>query len=257
MRMRIPKLWRRGADRQAAPARDRLLALADPTSVHLEAYRRLYRQISRLRAEQNVQSIGITSADVAEGKTLTSINLALTMAEDTRNRVVLVDCDFRLPRVASYLGITSPKGLSDVVFGKASLGEIMVSLDPPHDNLAVIPQRRLETAKGEDILSVFYENRLAPILAELRTGFDYIVVDTPPILPVADQEYIAEMVDAMLLVVRAGKTSRDRVRAALDSSKSNKIVGIVFNDTIRQWSSPYSSVYSYNRSYDRYRTGGP
>lgn len=225
-----------------------LLFLTDPDSPILESYRRVYRKILFLHKQDGLKSIGVTSSQVSEGKTITSINLSLAIAEDVSKRVALLDCDFRRPQVGGYLGIRSDHGLAEVISGKKELNEVRVTLGEKRSNLEVFPAGRLE----QEIYPMFYNHKVKPILTMFRDIYDFIIVDNPPIMPISDEEFLADLLDAIVLVIRAGKTPRDLVNTALESMEGKNIIGILCNGIKRQLSS-----YHYHGYYkDRYYRSG-
>jgi len=228
-----------------------LLAITDPDSPLLESYRRLYKKVSYFQQEKNVKSIGVTSAAVGDGKTLTSINLALAVAEDSQNRVVLVDCDFRRPKVAGYLGITDRRGLADVIQANADPRDVMVPVAPGKGNLQVLPMGKMRGDLEKAVYALLYERRLEPLLVSLRGEFDFVIMDTPPVLPIVDMQYLTELLDGLIMVIRAGKTSRDLVQDALETLEGKNILGMIVNGVSRQLSSRYKYG-SYHYHYHPY-----
>lgn len=229
-----------------------LLSITDPGSPLLETYRRLYKKVSYFQQEKGVRSIGITSATVAEGKTLTSINLALAMAEDAKNRVVLVDCDFRRPKISGYLGLSTRRGLADVIQSGADPREVMAPVKARKGTLQVLPLGKVQGDLEQEVHDLLYEKKLAPLLASLREQFDSIIVDTPPVLPIVDTQYLADLLDGLLFVIRAGKTPRDLIQSALETLEGKNILGMVVNGIDRQ----LSSRYAYESYYYQYRPYG-
>ncbi len=227
------------------------LPITDPQAPYLEAYRRIYRKVLYLARQADLKTLCVTSSQVGEGKTLTAVNLALTMAEDPTRKIALVDCDFRRPQVARYLGLRPNPGLAAVIAGKREVQDVMVSMGEHSENLVVLPAGRLQ----EEIYPLLYKGKLHPVIARLREEFDFVLVDSPPIFPIVDQGFLAEMVDAVLLVVRASSTSRDMVRAALETLEPQKIAGVVFNGARKQLSSYYSHVYGYDYENKYYSPG--
>ena len=222
-----------------------VLSLTDAGSPMLDAYRRLSRKILYFHGQSGLRTFGLTSAQVGEGKTLTSINLSLALAEDKGKRVVLLDCDFRRPRVAHYLGISNEIGLADVMDGRRSLSDVTQGLGTSRENYSVIPAGDLEAETSP----LVYGGMLGPILETLKADFDFVLVDTPPVVPIADQDFISELLDAVLLVIRAGKTSRSVVEAALEGMDEQKVIGIVFNGIEKLFSSSYYYGYNYKHYY--------
>lgn len=220
------------------------LSLTDPQAPYLEAYRRLYRKILYLaRQPGDLKTLCVTSSQVGEGKTLTAVNLSLVMAEDPTHKIALVDCDFRRPQVARYLGLRSGPGLAAVLAGRKDLRDVRLRPADTQENLAVFPAGRLQ----EEVYPLLYKGKLEPLLARLREEFDFVVIDSPPILPILDQGFLADIVDGVLLVVRARVTPKDMVRAAIETLETNKIIiGVVFNGAEKQLSSYYSYTYGYD-----------
>ncbi|MEW6442057.1 MAG: CpsD/CapB family tyrosine-protein kinase [bacterium] len=222
-----------------------VLALSDPGSPLLEIYRRMYRKILFLQQQRNVRSICITSARGSEGKTLTGINLALAMAEDPSRKTALVDCDFRRPQVAGYLGLPLDSGgLEQVVRGEKGLRDVVVPFSGKI-NLHVFPTSPLEG----DLYPLLYQGRLTPMFDELKDAYDFVVVDSPPILPILDQQFLSALLDAVLLVVRAGQTPREVIQTALESVDTMNLIGIVFNGTEERFSGYYPYGYEYRYRY--------
>ena len=224
------------------PIHPLVLSLTEPDSPQLEAYRRLYRKILYFQQQNGLKSICITSAQVAEGKTLTAVNLAFAMAEDPTKKIALADCDFRRPQVANYLGLPPEPGLASVIQNRREIKDVLLKVGDSRPNLRVAPAGRLQ----EDIYPLLYSGKLDPILKQLRTEFDFLVVDSPPILPILDHDFLSNLVDGIVLVVRAGSASRDMVRTALESMEGKNIIGIVFNGAEKQYSSYYSYAYGHD-----------
>jgi len=203
----------------------RVLPITEPDSPYLVAYRRLYRKILYLKKQSGIRTIGISSSDASEGKTLSSVNLALTIAEDSTQRVALLDCDFRKPLVSEYLGIPAEPGLVDVVNGDKRLEEVLVPVGREGRMVQAFAAGRLEAEPTPS----FFSNQLAPALEVVKGLFDIVIVDTPPILPVSDVEFLADFLDAVILVVRAGKTPRDLVAKAIECMEGKNLIGILLN----------------------------
>jgi capsular exopolysaccharide synthesis family protein len=168
----------------------------------------------------------VTSAMVGEGKSLTSSLLAITIAELTKLKVALVDFDLRRPKIAMYFGIEDGGGIGDILTGHSTLKIVSRKTSVP--NLTVIPSGKLKGSPS-DYLD---QETVGGIFQELRFYFDYIIVDSPPIIPISDPLLLAEYVDGVILVVRSGSTQREVVqRAANLLSNSNiNVLGVVLND---------------------------
>ena len=219
-----------------------LVSLTNPASFAAEQYQNLRLKIERLRQSRDLRVIAITSPGAADGKTVTSINLAGALARGSASRVLLIDADLRRPEVANQLHLGNDGfGFADLVGPGAhiSLDKVIRPLDG--HNVDVIPAG---TAAGP-IHEVFRSPRLPQLLSELRERYDYVILDTPPIVPVVDSALLARVVDGVLVVVSANKTPRKLLEEALNELDSAKVVGIVFNNDNRP-------LYGYDTNYRRY-----
>lgn len=191
-----------------------------------EAFRYLRTGLRVYGLNSSLRSILVTSAVGAEGKSTTAANLAMVMAE-TGDRVVLVDCDLRRPTLADRFGITDERGLSSVVIGDSTLEEITHFV---HDNLAVVTAGPPVQNPTEVLGSEPFAHVLRSILAQS----DFMILDSPPVLPVADALIAGQLVDGALVVSRIGEVRRRAVREALDrlGEAGVDIVGLVANDTL-------------------------
>lgn len=171
----------------------------------------------------NLKAIAITSSTHQEGKTLAAVNLSVVVAQDSEKPVLLVDCNLRKPSVDIFLGLHSDKGLSDVLTGNAQLNDALVSTDIK--NLTVLPAGHIPTNPAELLGS----QKMRNLLTELKAQFDYIILDTPPVVPYADPRILGPLVDGVIMVVRTGKTRREAVLRAEDTLKKvgAKVLGYV------------------------------
>jgi capsular exopolysaccharide synthesis family protein len=209
-----------------------LIAALDPLSLAAEQYRSLRSRISRAESGQAIRVLQVTSPGTNDGKTVTSLNLALTMAQEFQQRVLVIDADLRRPRVHTLLGLAPGPGLVDVLTGAATLGEALVAI--PEYNLTVLPAGRRYDRPAELLGSA----PMRRLIDALRSQFDRIVVDSPPAI-VSDPGAVAPLVDRLLLVVRAGSTTRPAIARALSVLGSPKLLGLVFNDSGASQRGPY------------------
>ncbi|RBL99634.1 hypothetical protein C1H84_14565 [Glutamicibacter soli] len=187
-----------------------------------EAYRRLAANLEFLSPDNPVRSVAVTSALPAEGKSTLTLNLAVALAE-TRKRVLVIDADLRRPTVATVCGIDGQFGLTTVLSGNARLDEAIVQWGPIH----VMPAGRTAPNPAELLSSM----AMAEILAASAGNFDFVLVDSAPLLPVSDTLALVRHVDGTLLVTRAGSTKVRHLRTALNALEGVKatICGIVLN----------------------------
>src|SRR5262249_24562885 len=191
------------------------------------------------------------SAAPGDGKTITAINLAGALALAPETRVLLVEADLRRPSISQYLGWgdSSDPGLVDVVLDLALSLEDVVRPRPPF-NLAVLPAGRCPAAFYE----VLKSPRLGVLLEQARRHYDYIVLDTPPLVPLPDCQLLRQCVDRFLVVVAAHRTPRKLLVEALDTLDPAEIVGLVFNGDDGLTEKSYYA-YAYNVSRHGERSG--
>lgn len=205
---------------------EHLVSLLAPTSLEAEQYRALRHLVEQLHKADGLSIVAVSSAGVGDGKTTTAINLAGALAQAPEARVLLVDADLRRSSVRRYLGLDESDGhsLVDAILGPTVVLDEVAKLCPPF-NLSVLPAGRLPSASYELLKSP----RLEALLAEARRRYDYVVLDTPPLVPFPDCRLIAKWVDGFLLVVDAHRTPRKLVAEALDVIDPTKIIGLIFN----------------------------
>jgi succinoglycan biosynthesis transport protein ExoP len=204
-----------------------LVAQLLPKSQMSEAFRALRTALLLSQPDQPPQVILVTSALPQEGKTTTAANLAVTLAQ-LGDKTVLVDADLRKPGIGRLLNLGSGKyaGLSSYLAGASSLDLVSVP-HPAIPNLVAIPTGPLPPSPA-DLLS---SHRLADAIAELRTKFKFVIVDSPPILAATDAVILSVQVDGVLLVVRSGETPKDAFTRSCDllGSVKSRLLGVVLN----------------------------
>lgn len=219
---------------------EHLVSVLHPASFEAEQYRVLRHVVETQRRDAKLQVVGVTSPGVGDGKTTTAINLAGALAQASEARVLLVDLDLRRPSVARQLGLAaSARTLDDALQEPSPALEGLVR-DVPFCNLSVLPARGGLGAPYEALKSPGFEM----LLEEARRRYDYVVLDTPPFVPVPDGRVIAGSVDGFLVVVSADRTPRGMLAEMLALMEPGKVVGIVFNGArIRRSSYSYYDPY--------------
>jgi tyrosine-protein kinase Etk/Wzc len=226
------------------PARTRMRDLVThfkPDSMGAEAFRALRTNLQFLRLETKGKIFLITSSFVQEGKTLNSVNLALTMAQ-AGNKVLLIDADLRKPLVHKVFGLTESPGLTDYVLGNYHRKEVSNTISdvmlgdfgidhilktPGMDNLHIVTAGTRPPNPSEILSST----RFREFLKEAEKDYNFIFIDAPPILPVADASEIATLADGVFLVYKAGKIGRGvlkRANSNLDNVDA-RLVGVIMN----------------------------
>jgi len=224
-----------------------LVTQVRPQSQMAESYRALRTSLllSNLGAPPKV--IMITSALPQEGKTTTSINCAVVLAQKGV-RVLLIDADLRRPSIHKTLGMGPRSGLSNVLTGSATLQQA-ITRSPVLPNLMVLPAGTPPPNPAELLAS----SNMRDVLEELRGQYDHIVVDTPPTLSVTDAVVLSPRADAIVLVIRSGQTTKQALRRSRDilMQVNAKVSGVLLNAV--DLSSPdYYYYYEYQGKYSRY-----
>ena len=216
-----------------------LVSLTAPASFAAEQYQGLRLTMERLARSRDVRVVAITSPAAGDGKTVTAINLAGALARGGDERVLLIDADLRRPSVARQLAFTDAyRGLADALTeADTPLAEVLRPL--PGFTLDVVPAGTPRMSVSQILRSP----RLETFIREARQRYAYIVVDTPPLLPVFDSALLAKLVDGVLLVVSANQTPRKLLGEALNLLEPSKVMGIVFNRDERPLFGYYNSYY--------------
>jgi capsular exopolysaccharide synthesis family protein len=201
-----------------------LVAALEPLSPAAEQYRTLRARLSQSEENHPMRVIQVTSPGKGDGKTITALNLALTMAQEFQRRVLILDADLRAPNVNALLGLPPGPGLVDVLTGAAALEEALVEI--PEHHLTVLRAGRAYEHPAEMLGS----GPMRRLVDSLRTQFDRIVVDSAP-TTVADAGAVAPLSDGLLLVVRASTTTTPAISRAIATLASAKLLGLVFNES--------------------------
>lgn len=215
-----------------------------------EQYRRLAANLHHAQEEAGIKTLMVTSAVPDEGKTLTATNIALTLSESYRRRVLLIDADLRRPSLDEVFMLPKGFGLNEALTGRA---DRKVSIVQVSRNLSLLPAG----APDSDPMSTLTSDRMRNLIKEASSAFEWVIMDTPPIGILTDAKLLGTMVDGALLVVRAGRTPADLIQRAVDSLGKNRILGVVLNRAERRGSGAqdYKYDYSYYYANNRRRTG--
>lgn len=228
--------------RLSLPEGNRLVSVADSHTPAAEAFRLLSVRLRHLRRERSLQKLLITSTIPQEGKSVVSANLACALASGTRQKTLLLEGDIRRPSLSKVFGLKEYPGISEWLEGKRSLLESIYRLDPagiwflPAGHSPLNPLELLESKK------------LPAAMAQLSEWFDWIIIDSPPVLPLADTSVWMRLAEGILLVVRQGITQKGHLKKGIEGLESNKVLGAVLNASL---SSTDNDYYSYSRPEDR------
>ena len=202
-----------------------LVAALAPQSLAAEQYRSLRTRIKRAENGRAVRAIVITSPNKGDGKSLTAANLAITMAQEFQQRVLLIDGDLRRPAVHRLFGVAERPGLTDVLMGGVELSQALVNVE--HHHLTLLPAGAIPSHPAELLGSA----AMRRVLDTLRNRFDRILIDMPPVAPLADLHILAPMADGLLMIVRAGVTPKPAIERALAGLDTTKVLGLVLNES--------------------------
>ncbi|WP_136585337.1 polysaccharide biosynthesis tyrosine autokinase [Microbacterium hydrothermale] len=233
-----------GAIAYDARAKDRpLIVHADPLSPRAESFRTLRTNLQFLDMGGR-SSFVITSSIPSEGKSTTTINLAIALA-DAGKRVALLDTDLRKPKVAEYLGIEGGAGLTDVLIGRAEVNDVMLPWGGR--SLYVLPAGKIPPNPSELLGSA----RMGTLITMFEKDFDVVLCDAPPLLPVTDAAILARVTSGALMVVSAGKTTRHQLTLATEALQTvgAKLAGFVMSMVPTRGPDSYYSAYGYGYGY--------
>lgn len=217
-------------------AKNRCICLF-PEADEIEHYKILRTQIQQRTKEKGWNTVMITSAQPGEGKTVTSINLAITMAKEFNQTVLLVDCDLRRQKIHHYLGLKSEHGLISYLIDDRPLNDLITWPNIP--NMTLISGGRVM----RDSTELLGSPKMKALVREMKSRYDdrYVIFDVPPVLAGADAVAFAPLMDGIVLVVEAGRTANRNVHKALELIPREKILGLVLNRA----RSPHSGYYKY------------
>lgn len=226
-----------------APLSPYVVTMTAPDSPAAEEYRKLKAMVIKMtKQESSRNSIMVTSCTSSEGKSLLSINLAVSLAQEVGLRALLIDADLRRPSVASYLGIDASTGLVDCLRDGASPSSVIRRTSVPKLDL-------LPAGQGvRNPVELLSSPKMRSIAEDLRRSYPdrYIIIDTPPILPFAESQIISLLAGGVLLVVREGAVTAAEISEAVNILQGTRILGFVFNDVTGQsMSGRYRHYYRY------------
>jgi protein-tyrosine kinase len=212
-----------------------LFGRGDQRPFGAEEFRTLRTRLTQMREKLPLQAILVTSALPGEGKTFVAANLAQSFAQQSGRRVLLLDGDLRLSRLHALFGTAAAPGLSDFLRGDVDVSSVLQRGDP--ENLFFIPGGK----PPSDPIELLGNGRLKSLLHRLAPLFDWIVLDSPPCVPLSDASLLAELCDGVLMVVKAGRTPFDTAQKGKKQFEQRHLLGVVLNDVAPQ--AAYSAYY--------------
>jgi len=215
--------------------------------VGMEEFRTLRSRLYRIREKRNLKTILVASALPAEGKSFVSANLSQVLARQHGRRVLLIDGDLRWSRLHQYLGTASEPGLTEYLKGECD--EFSIIQRGPVDNLMFIPGGKSTPNPAELVAN----ERFRQLVQQASQIFDWVVLDSPPAVPVSDAGLMSQVCDGVLLVVEAVKTPYEMAQKARQEFKDRPLLGVVLNRVAPKstYTSYYYGRYGYGRQVAR------
>src|SRR6516165_2730566 len=219
----------------------RLITITNPNSPGAEMFRVLSTKLAHMRRNRTLRRLLITSAVGDEGKSVVSVNLALTLARRAGERVLLVEADLRRPTASALLATTQLRGITEWHEHKLALQDAFYQVEG-------MPLWLLSAGKGiEEPLPLLESDAFAQMLNAVSEGFDWVILDSTPMLPMADATSLSRLCDGVLVVAREGHTRKRTLNRALNSIEKKKQLGFVFNEasTVQLGYEQYYGGYGY------------
>jgi receptor protein-tyrosine kinase/non-specific protein-tyrosine kinase len=235
-------------ERDMIPPNPYVVTFHAPDSPIAEEYKKLKSMIIKLTRRQGFQNVlMVTSSLSGEGKSLTSLNLAITLAHEYNHSVLLIDADLRKPSLHPYLGITPRAGLADCLTGKVGLGDAIMRTGVA--KLSFLPAGRIVG----DPVTLTSSCVMKSLIEEVKQRYPdrYVIIDTPPALLFAETHGISALVDGVIFVVRENVSTMQNIRDAVDILKDSAILGIVYNSVSMERVDGYHRYSAYYRSYKK------
>jgi len=224
-----------------------LVTLLDPKSAAAEQLRKLRTSILECSNGNSPRCILVTSSILGEGKTTTAANLAISIAHGIQKHALLIDADLRKPDLHNYFGLNPGPGLSDYLTHDIQLPDLLIKTSIPR--LTLLPAGPVAD-KPSEVLS---SNKMRSLIEEVRSRYEdrYIVIDSTPIMSTSEPDILCRQVDAVIFMVKAGKTPREVIQRSLQSLDKEKILGIVFNDVELRTTGYHYGYYDYSSYYGK------
>jgi capsular exopolysaccharide synthesis family protein len=204
------------------PAHSKFVCFGQTESLAAEKFRFLSTRLRHLQQKRSLKRLLITSSVVGEGKSMVAANLACALAAG-KQQVLLVEGDIRRPSLASQLGLEDLSGLSQLLRGESDGPNNIYALE--NSGLCVL----LAGAAHSNPLEFMDPAKLAALMDRISVGFDWVIIDSPPVLPLADTSIWTRMADAILLVTRPGVTSKRQLQRTIEALEQSKLLGSVLN----------------------------
>jgi capsular exopolysaccharide synthesis family protein len=205
------------------PELGRLVCLTDEESAAAESFRLIAVRLRDMRRNRPLKKLLITSTIPQEGKSMVAANLACTLAQGRQEKVLLLEGDIRRPTVTQTFGLKERAGLCELLRKEVSLSQSIVYL--PEAKIWALPAGQVH----RNPLDLLQSQKLSPLMAQLVGWFDWIIIDSPPVLPIADTSVWSAQAEGIILVTRYGTTQKKALLRGVKDIDRKKIVGAVLN----------------------------
>jgi protein-tyrosine kinase len=242
IRLHTPPPSMDGSELMARIDNPLLATLCDPHSPVSEEYRKLKSVVSAFSQQGEFKNVIMVTSSVSnEGKSITTINLAITLAQEFDHTVLLVDADLRKPSLQEYLGMKPTKGLSDYLNGEAVLSEMLIKTGI--GRLILLPAG----TPLRNPVELFSSQKMRDFIVEIKNRYPdrFIIIDTPPILPFAETRSLGALVDGVLFVIREGQVTPANIQESINTLDSSKLIGAVYNEATQASLDGHSHYYRY------------
>jgi capsular exopolysaccharide synthesis family protein len=211
----------------------RLPCITDIGSPAAEAFRLLGVRLRNLRRDRPLKKVLITSTIPQEGKSMVAANLACTLAQKAQQKILVLDGDLRRPSLSKMFGIGTNPGLSEWLEADKDLATSVYHLEDR--NIWILPAG----SAPNNALELIQSKKLSTLMDQLETLFDWIIIDSPPVLPLADTSVWMRLADGIFLITRQGVTEKRQLQRGLDAIESKKLIGALMNSSNTASSSDY------------------
>lgn len=204
-----------------------LVTLNVPDSPISEEYRKLKSILVKLTSGDDFKNtLMVTSSVPGEGKSITALNLAISLAHDYDHTVLLIDADLRRPALHRYLNIGRRQGLAECLKGEADLSEAIIPTGIGRLSVVTVG------SQPSDPVELFSSNRMKDLLEEIKLRYPdrYVIFDTPPLLPFAETRTLAHLVDGIIFVVKEQVATQGNIKDSIEALKGCNLLGVVYND---------------------------
>lgn len=240
--LRITPQWSKDLD-------DRLVSLTEPSSQLAEEYRAIRTSLLARWEHRRHLVHTITSATPQEGKTITSLNLGLSMAELRNRKTIVIEADLRLPTFNKLMHLGDSPGMIGYLRGEAELGEVVQEIEGSALHVITAGSRA-----SNDAVQLLSNNRMARLLETLRGKYDHVIIDTPPVIELADAGILGGISDEVMLIARISRTPKPLIDQALRALRSYNapVAGVIATDQDRGRNRYHYYRYGYRYRYRYY-----